>query len=263
MIALPWLSLTLLGIGYAVALIYGQPSWLALISIALLLIASFAVRQQKSPWARYVGHGLFLVLALALAMHWLPGFHNGRGIEPQRFTDDAVPFSMYLNQDKPLIGFWLLLTCPWIVARRSLRLSLYATALALTLTAITALGGAVLLGIISWAPKWPEQAWLWVLNNLLLVTLVEEALFRGYIQGGLTQRFKHLPYGENLALLLASLLFGLVHLGAGWQWVLLASIAGVGYGLAYRFGGLGAAIATHFALNLLHFGLFTYPMLAG
>jgi len=113
------------------------------------------------------------------------------------------------------------------------------------------------------APKWPEQAWLWVLNNLLLVTLVEEALFRGYIQGGLSQRLKHLPYGENLALLLASLLFGLAHLSAGWQWVLLASIAGAGYGLAYRFGGLGAAIATHFGLNLLHFGLFSYPMLAG
>jgi membrane protease YdiL (CAAX protease family) len=45
--------------------------------------------------------------------------------------------------------------------------------------------------------------------------------------------------------------------------VLLAGLAGVGYGLAYRFGGLGAAIATHFGLNLLHFGLFTYPMLAG
>ena len=53
-----------------------------------------------------------------------------------------------------------------------------------------------------------------------------------------------------------------MHFGAGWQWVTLASIAGVGYGLAYRFGGLGAAIATHFGLNLLHFGLFTYPMLA-
>ena len=45
--------------------------------------------------------------------------------------------------------------------------------------------------------------------------------------------------------------------------VLLAGLAGVGYGLAYRFGGLAAAIATHFGLNLLHFALFTYPMLAG
>ncbi|MEO8490288.1 CPBP family intramembrane glutamic endopeptidase [Pseudomonas sp.] len=263
MIALRWLYLVLLSIGYVLALTYGQLGVLAVVSIALLLIAGYAVRQQRTPWARYLGHGLFIVLALGLAMHWLPGFYNGRVIPPQRLTPDAAPFSLYLNQDKPLIGFWLLLACPWIVARRSLRLTLYVTALALALTAVAALGGAALLGIISWAPKWPEQAWLWVLNNLLLVTLVEEALFRGYVQGGLSRRFKHLPYGENVALLLASLLFGLMHLDAGWHWVLLASIAGVGYGLAYRFGGLGAAIATHFGLNLLHFGLFTYPMLAG
>ena len=263
MIALPWNYLALLSLGYGLALIYGHLGWLAVISFALLLFTGFAVRQQKLPIARYLGHGVFFVLVLALAMHWLPGFYNGRGFASQRFTDDAVPFFMYLNQDKPLIGFWLLLACPWIVGRHSLRASIYATALALTLSAVLALGGALLLGVISWAPKWPDQAWLWLLNNLLLVTLVEEALFRGYIQGGLTRYFKNLPYGENLALILASLLFGLAHVGAGWQWMLLASLAGVGYGLAYRFGGLGAAIATHFGLNLLHFGLFTYPMLAG
>jgi membrane protease YdiL (CAAX protease family) len=263
MLALPWIYLALLSLGYGLALTYGHLGLMAAISVALLLVAGFAVRHQKLSIALYLGHGLFIFMALALAMHWLPGFYNGRAIDPQRFTDDAVPFSMYLNLDKPLIGFWLLLVCPWIVGRRSLHLSLYATAMALSLSAVLALGGALLLGVISWAPKWPDQAWLWTLNNLLLVTLVEEALFRGYIQGGLTRCFKNLPHGENLALLLASLLFGLAHVGAGWQWVLLASLAGVGYGLAYRFGGLGAAIATHFGLNLLHFGLFTYPMLAG
>jgi len=263
MLALPWTLLVLLSLGYGLALTYGRLGWLALISVALLLTAGFAARQQHIRIGRYLGHALFIFMALALAMHWLPGFYNGRGINPQRFTDDAVMFSMYLNLDKPLIGFWLLLFCPWIVGRRSLRLGIYATAQGLTLSSVLALGGALLLGVIVWAPKWPDQAWLWLFNNLLLVTLVEEALFRGYIQGGLSRHFKHLPYGENLALLLASLLFGLVHLGAGWQWVLLASLVGVGYGLAYRFGGLGAAIATHFGLNLLHFGLFTYPMLAG
>lgn len=262
MTVLPWMYLALLSIGYALALSYGQLGLLAAVSVALLLCAGFAVRQQKSPYARYLGHGLFVVLALALAMHWLPGFYNGRAIGPQRFTADAVPFSMYLNQDKPLIGFWLLLACPWIVGRRSLRLSVQATALGLGLSAVLALGGAVLLGMVHWAPKWPDHAWLWTANNLLLVTIVEEALFRGYIQGGLSRRFKHLAQGDNLALLLASLLFGLVHAGAGWQWVLLSGLAGVGYGLAYRFGGLGAAVATHFLLNLLHFALFTYPMLA-
>lgn len=261
--ALPWLYLALLSLGYGLALSFGQLGWLALISFGLLLVAGFAVRQQQVPVARLLGHAVFIFLALSLALHWLPGFANGRAIAPLRFTDNAVPFSMYLKLDKPLIGFWLLLACPWIVAARSLRLTVFASALGLTLSAVMALGGALLFGMIAWAPKWPDQAWLWLLNNLLLVTLVEEALFRGYIQGGLSRLFKHLPYGENLALLLASLIFALAHVGAGWHWVLLAGLAGVGYGLAYRFGGLAAAIATHFGLNLLHFSLFTYPMLAG
>jgi membrane protease YdiL (CAAX protease family) len=263
MLALPWTFLALLAFGYGLALTFGSLDWLAAIPVCLLLVAGAAVRQREKPVVRYFGHGLFIVLALALALHWLPGFHSGLAIGNERFTDDAVPFSMYLNLDKPLIGFWLLLVCPWIVGRQSLRLFLPASVIALTLSAVLALGGALLLGIITWAPKWPDSAWLWLLNNLLLVTLVEEALFRGYIQGGLGRWLKNLRHGEHLALLLASLIFGLAHAGAGWQWVLLASLAGVGYGLAYRFGGLTAAIATHFGLNLLHFGLFTYPMLAG
>ncbi|MHA3739004.1 CPBP family intramembrane glutamic endopeptidase [Pseudomonas sp. Eth.TT006] len=261
--ALPWPYLALLGLGYGLAWSYGQLGWLALISLGLLLVTGFAVRQQQVPVARVLGHAVFIFLALSLALHWLPGFDNGRAIARTRFTDDAVPFAMFLNLDKPLIGFWLLLACPWIVASCSLRKTVSASVLGLAFSAVLALGGALLFGMIAWAPKWPDQAWLWLLNNLLLVTLVEEALFRGYIQGGLSRLFKHLPHGDNLALLLASLIFALAHLGAGWHWVLLAGLAGLGYGLAYRFGGLAAAIITHFGLNLLHFALFTYPMLAG
>lgn len=181
--ALPWLHLALLSTGYGLALVYGHLTWTAVISVALLLFAGYAVRQQQTPVGQFLGHALFLIMALALALHWMPGFFNGRVIPAQRLTDDAAPFAMYLNQDKPLIGFWLLLACPWIVGRRPLRLAAGATALGLALSAVLALGGAMLLGMIHWAPKWPDQAWLWVFNNLLLVTLVEEALFRGYIQG--------------------------------------------------------------------------------
>ncbi|CAI8741474.1 CPBP family intramembrane metalloprotease [Pseudomonas sp. IT-P253] len=263
MLVLPWPYLTLLSAGYVLALTYGQLTVLASMVIILLMLAGFAVRQPDYRHVRYLGHALFVLLAFALAVHGWPGFYNAKMIDHERFTENAVPFSMNLNLDKPLIGFWLLLVCPWIVARHPWLPTLKASAAALSLTASVTFGTAWLLGIVEWAPKWPDQAWLWINNNLLLVTVVEEALFRGYIQGGLSRCFKHLPYGEHLALLIASLLFGLAHWGAGWEWVVLASLAGAGYGLAYRFGGLAAAIATHFGLNLLHFGLFTYPMLAG
>jgi membrane protease YdiL (CAAX protease family) len=262
MLVMPWPYLTLLSAGYVLALTYGQITAQASIAILLLLLAGFAVQQQHIRYGRYLGHALFILLALTLALHWWPGFHSARMIDQERFTENATPFSMNLNLDKPLIGFWLLLICPWIIGRHSVLQALKAVALILSLTAIVTLGSAWLVGIVEWAPKWPPQAWLWINNNLLLVTLVEEALFRGYLQGGLSRRFQHLPYGEYLALLIAALLFGMAHWGAGWQWILLATLAGIGYGLAYRFGGLAAAIATHFGLNLLHFGLFTYPMMA-
>jgi membrane protease YdiL (CAAX protease family) len=115
------------------------------------------------------------------------------------------------------------------------------------------------MGIVGWSPKWPEQAGIWAVNNLLLVSLTEELLFRGYIQGGLQRCFRRLPYHDAVAILLASALFGMAHVGAGWEWALLAGMAGLGYGLAYRLGGLPAAVLTHFGLNLLHFSLLTYP----
>ena len=117
MIALPWPYLALLTLGYGLALSYGQLGAQTLIALALLTVSGFAVVQNKSHLLRYAGHALFVLLALALALHWLPGFHNGRAITPTRLTPDAVPFSMYFNLDKPLIGFWLLLVCPWIAPR--------------------------------------------------------------------------------------------------------------------------------------------------
>lgn len=259
---LPWPYLALLTLGYCLALSYGQLGVQAIASLLALVLTGMAAYPSRPQWLRYTAHAVFILLAVALALHGLPGFNNGRAIAPERITADAVPFSMYLNLDKPLIGFWLLLVCPWIAPRFAWRVTLRATLMALALVALAALGGAMMLGMIAWAPKWPASGWIWMLNNLLLVTVVEEALFRGYIQGGLSRWFKGLPYGRTLALVIASVLFGLAHMAAGWQWVLLAGIAGLGYGLAYRFGGLGAAIATHFGLNLLHFVFFTYPMLA-
>ena len=153
MIALPWPYLALLTLGYGLALSYGQLAVQTLITLALLTLSGLAVLQNKSHYLRYAGHGLFILLAVALALHWLPGFHNGRAISPVRLTPDAVPFSMYFNLDKPLIGFWLLLVCPWIAPRFAWRVSLGATAMGLALAASMALGGAMLLGMVAWAPK--------------------------------------------------------------------------------------------------------------
>lgn len=88
--------------------------------------------------------------------------------------------------------------------------------------------------------------------GIFLVTAVpEELLFRGLIQNLLA---KVLP--ATTALLVASLIFGAAHLNNGpypdWRYFLLASIAGVFYGRAYRrSGGLMAACLVHAAVDTI------------
>jgi len=258
--AFRWLSLGLLVVGYSLSLVNGQLDLLATIPLALLLFAAYAVSYRKHH-LQYIGHALFIVLAIALSMHWLPGFHNPRAIGPERFTADAAPFTMYLNLDKPLAGFWLLLVLPWIRPSLGWRMPLRAGLIGMLITTAVCLLIAALLGLVRWEPKWPAASGLWLLNNLLLVTLTEEALFRGYLQGGLRLLLREQPYADVGALCVAAVLFGLAHFAGGWQWVVLGSVAGIGYGLAYRFGGLQAAILAHFGLNATHFFLFTYPMM--
>lgn len=256
-----WTSLTLLVIGYCLALNVGQLSLPAVVTLGLLVMAGICVTQFKQRAVICFGHGLFILLALGLATHWLPGFFNARVIAAERFTADAAPFSMFLNLDKPLIGLWLLLACPWLLPEVTARQAARTTLLALPLTAAICMCAAVALGVIGWAPKWPQHsASVWMLNNLLLVTLTEELFFRAYLQGNLQRLLHGLRHGTALAIALAAALFGLAHAAAGWQWMLLATLAGIGYGVAFRRGGLPAAVLTHFGLNLVHFGLFTYPM---
>lgn len=255
-------SVALLAGGYLLALGTGRLDWRASIPIVLLLLAAYAVGPRRPRRWRIVGHVLFVLTALALALHLLPGFHNPRVIGPVRFTPDAVPFTMYLNLDKPLAGYWLLLTWPALCLRRDgWRGSARGLWIGLV-TALVCLGLGVALGPLAYAPKWPPLAWLWVLNNLLLVCLAEEAFFRGYLQEALGRRLAVHRHGHALAIVFAAVAFGMVHAAGGIVYVVVAGVAGVGYGLAYRRGGLQAAVLAHFGLNLAHFTLFTYPMLA-
>ena len=255
-------SLVLLALAGVAGFALGQLDVRGLIALALLALAGWMILPARAKAARIAGHALFVLVALALGFHAAPGFHNPLAIPPTRITPDAIEFSMYLNLDKPLVGFWLLLAWGGVQRERA-PVDWFKAALPACLAASAlCLGLTYALGQIAWAPKWPAWGLLWALNNLLLVTLAEEALFRGYLQEGLMRRWRERRWGDAAAIAVAAVAFGLVHLAGGWAWALLATVAGARYGLAYSRGGLQAAMLTHFGLNLLHFTAFTYPMLA-
>lgn len=246
-------------LAYAGAAGLGYLSWPALLPIALLLLAAFLLLRTPYAWA---GHGLLVLTSVTLALHGFAGFDNVQLMRAQVLSPGAVPFSWYLNFDKPLIGFWLLALWPHIAQRQPWRLSLPSAILGIVVAVLLIVPLAVWLGVLTWAPKWPDLGWLWLINNVLLVAMAEEAFFRGYLQTRLRALWQAKPYGNLAALIVAALAFALAHAAGGWQWVLLAMLAGLCNGVVYRYGGLLAAMGAHAGLNALHFALLTYPMLS-
>ncbi|MDX7924029.1 CPBP family intramembrane glutamic endopeptidase [Aeromonas media] len=224
----------------------------ALVSLAGLLLA-WRTPTLPQPW-RGVALTLVLLWALALTLHLVPGFDNLKVLDRVQAGPASVPFTLYLNLDKPLIFFGLLLAWPALLgpggAIRWRPLALLILPLAALL--ITAWQ----LGALKPEVGLPHWWWLFAFNNLLFTCVAEEALFRGLIQQGVASRSK--PW---LGLLVASLLFGAAHLAGGPLLVLFAALAGACYGLAFLLSGrLGVAIAIHFLFNFAHLALFTYPL---
>jgi uncharacterized protein len=237
--------------------------------VGLVWIASLAgaaycfARTDATRGQRTVACVAILLLSAGLMAHQLPGFNNPRVISATSLTGDAIPYRLHLNFDKTAVGLLLLGFCHQRITHfaqwREMIMLAAPIATGLIIVLLTA---ASVLGYVRFEPKFPRESWLWVWVNLCFTCVAEEALFRSFIQAQLQRRWQGLRGGGWLALGVAAILFGLAHAGGGPTYVVLATVAGVGYGWTYlRTGRIEASILTHFALNAVHFFGFTYPAL--
>ncbi|MFM5094380.1 lysostaphin resistance A-like protein [Aeromonas rivipollensis] len=246
-------GLILLGVALLTALWLERLSPVAaLVSLAGLLLA-WRTPGLPQPW-RGVALTLVLLWAMALTLHLVPGFDNLKVLDRVQAGPASVPFTLYLNLDKPLIFFGLLLAWPALLGPGGTMRWRPLALLILPLAAL--LITAWQLGALKPDVGLPHWWWLFAFNNLVFTCVAEEALFRGLIQQGMASRSK--PW---LGLLVASLLFGAAHLAGGPLLVLFAALAGACYGLAFQLSGrLSVAILLHFLFNFAHLALFTYPL---
>ena len=257
-----WLLPLVAALGAALA--GGIITPIALVWIGGFGAATFAFSQAAYPRSvRRVAFIGLVVLAAGLMTHQLPGFNNPRVIAAQQFTTDAIPFRLHLNIDKTVVGIFLLGFCHPRIRRFVEWRAMFSGAAPIAIGLIAGIMIlALALGYVRFDPKFPREAWLWLWVNLCFTCMAEEAVFRGFIQRELQQRWRGLRHGSWSALVVAAVLFGLAHAAGGVVYVLLASIAGAGYGWVYlRTGRIEASILTHFALNATHFIGFTYPAL--
>ena len=258
----PWLVLFCFAIGsaYATGIIHVA----ALPSLALLLLfASLAARNRATRAQGFVfGTGTAL-LALALAMHRLPGFNNPVLLADIRFSPDAAPFTLYANFDKGAVGLVLLaLLCRRAKSFTDFSYAMRAALPVMTATTVVVLLTSVGIGFVRAEFKLSSHILMFCAANLFFAVIAEEAFFRGFLQERLASIFSSIQLGKVLAIAVSALLFGAAHFAGGAKFAALATLAGVGNALAYaRSRRIEGAIATHFVLNTVHFLGFTYPYL--
>lgn len=249
----------------AIALGYfaGVLTGLAAFPIALLGIACWLYRMNvERPTIRGLLAIVILATTLVLGMHLVPGFHNAVLAERVVLSPGAAAYTLRLNFDKTAAGILLVGLCyagliqsaaEW---RDAWRRTWHVIAANIVIVVVL----AWVLGYVDVDPKWTSLFVPWAIVNLLFVCVSEEAFFRGFIQRQLSQHLEGRRFGSAIAVMTSAVLFGLAHFGGGFTYVLLSTVAGAGYALAFqRSGRIEMSILAHFSLNAIHFLLFTYP----
>jgi uncharacterized protein len=216
--------------------------WLALyilvpITVAGLLgLAAHRDAGQRGHWLDFV---VLIPLGLAVDLRWLePAWPHRLALLSKLILLDAGLYGFLAVRRLSGVGFDLRLRArDWKVG---LRQFLYVLPIAL------GLGFAV--GFLHWhgrvAHVW-ELPFAWIFT-FVGVALPEEVYFRGWMQNLLERRVGRWP-----ALVLTACIFGLSHFNKrtttfNWRYVLLAGIAGIFYGLAWRKDRrVGASAITH------------------
>ena len=223
-------------------------SWFALYALlpvamaGLLWDARRIDRDQRGNWRDFL---VLAVLGLSVDLRWFEG----------AWPAHLAIFNKVLLLDAGIYGF--------IVLRQlegsgfDLRLRLRDAAIGLRepgwYTPI-ALALGLSLGFLHLHAGWPGLAAIagaWVFT-FVFIAVPEELFFRGWMQNLLERRV-----GRTAALILTAILFGLAHFNKraahfNWRYVLLAAVAGIFYGRAWRSERrVGASAITHASVDAI------------
>ncbi len=215
----------------------------ALLPVAIAFLLEQARSEdsgQRGNWRDFV---VLLVLGLAVDLRWLePAWPHGLAALGKILLLDAGIFGFLVVRRLEGVGFDLRLTLRDL--RRGLGeyciYALIAIPLGLWL-------GFLHLHAILPSPLRAVGAFVF---TFLFIAIPEELFFRGWLQNLLERRM-----GRTAALLLTAVLFGLAHwnkrtLNFNWRYVVMAAIAGVFYGRAWRAQRrVGASAITHASVD--------------
>jgi len=245
------------GLGFA----FGVLSWHALGTLAAMFSAAELSRRLTTPAVRIGLTVVVALIAVGLALHLFPGFHNPIVLDAVITGPGAAPFTQYANFDKAAAGLAVLVYfCRRVESVQQVREMAGPTAVAATATVVILIATGLAIDYLDFDPKFPPFTLSFLAINLLFTCVAEEAFFRGFIQERVANRLT--ANRQWLGIALSSLLFGLAHLRGGTLYVLLTTVLGFGCAVAYsKTRQVEAPIFVHFSFNAVHFLFFTYPLI--
>jgi hypothetical protein len=223
-------------------------SWFALYLLLPVAVASLlwqagkADKDQRGNWRDFL---VLATLGLAVDLRWFEGAWPAHlAIFNKVLLLDAGIHGFIALRQLEGVGFDLRLR--WRDAATGLRELAWYAPLALVL--------GLSLGFLHLHANWPgftPIAGAWVFT-FFFIAVPEELFFRGWLQNLLERRL-----GRTPALFLTAILFGLAHFNKravyfNWRYVLLAAVAGIFYGRAWRSGRrVGASAITHASVDAI------------
>jgi membrane protease YdiL (CAAX protease family) len=215
---------------------------LPVVIAALLRQAALIDPEQKGNWRDFL---ILAVLGLAVDLRWFESAWPAHlAIFNKVLLLDAGIYGFVLLRDLGGTGFDLRLR--WRDVTTGLREASFYTPIALAV--------GLSLGFLHLHNAWPglmRIAGAWVFT-FFFIAVLEELFFRGWTQNLLERRV-----GRTAALFLTAALFGLAHFNKrttffNWRYVLMAAIAGVFYGRAWRRDRrVGASAVTHATVDAI------------
>ncbi|MDR2539020.1 MAG: CPBP family intramembrane metalloprotease [Chlamydiales bacterium] len=258
-----WLWAIFLFIAYFLALYTHIATTASLIPIILLGVCQYALKKTTTVSIRFLLFGTAVFISISLLMHFSPGFANWKIVSDLMISKNSYPLTLWLNFDKPFIGlFALAFLLPLIGSKEKMWNLIKKITPALALMIFSLVVVSYYLKAITFDPKMPSVFLIWMIQNLIFVSIPEEAFFRGFFQKELDLAFGLKPLGTGCSIIITSILFALLHIGWSPNFVaiVLTFCISLFYGVIYRWTqAIEASIFCHFSFNTFHFLFFSYP----
>jgi len=234
------------------------------IPIVLLFATHWILHTHLPSVARLLVICIIILLSCGFAFHLFPDVTNWLLVDGLSISPGAPAFNYYWNFDKPFIGLFVLGFHLKLLSNKEEIKAILPKTLTLTcVSLLILLFSAFFLRVIALDVKLPLLTPAWLIGNLFLTVIPEEAFFRGFLQEQLTRAIssKMAPWIANA---IVSAAFALAHMFfvANPAYLLIAFLASFCYGMLYSVTkAIEASIFVHYLFNVLHFIFFTYPAL--